>query len=346
MVDKRTINISTGIVFRTILILLGLCFFYLARDVIALFFISIIITAAIEPAIHWLGKKRIPRTGAVLIIYLALILILGIIIALIAPYLANQLKDFFHNFPLYAKKITKAFSGLENYFQSQGISFSIEGFFKNIETGLLQSAGEIFSTTIGFFSGLLSLIVVFSITFYMSVQENGMKKFLVSVTPAEHQEYAVSLAERIKDKIGRWMQGQIFLMAIIFILDFLALYFLGIPYALILAIIGGILEIIPYIGPVIAAIPAVFLGFLVSPVTGFLALVAYIIIQQVENHIILPQIMKKAVGLNPVVIILALLAGAELGGFFGAILAVPVATALGVFISDLIGKKSKLSSAA
>lgn len=346
MAEKRTVDISTGIIFRTVLILLGLWLLYLIRDIIALFFVSIIMTVAIEPVVNRLSKKRIPRTVAVLIIYLALFLIFGIIISLIVPYLAIQLKDFSHSFPLYAEQITKVFSGLESYLQSQGISFSIEDFFKNIETSLFQSTGEIFSTTIGFFSGLISLIVVLSITFYMSVQRNGIKKFLVSVTPAEHQEYAASLVERINEKIGRWMQGQIFLMATIFILDFLALYFLGIPYALILAIIGGILEIIPYVGPVISAVPAVFLGFLVSPLSGLLVIAAYVVIQQVENHIIVPQVMKKAVGLNPVVVILALLAGAKLGGVFGAILAVPVATVLGVFISDLIDKKSELSSGA
>jgi predicted PurR-regulated permease PerM len=125
-------------------------------------------------------------------------------------------------------------------------------------------------------------------------------------------------------------------MIFIFILDFLALYFLGVPYALLVALIGGLLEIVPYLGPIISAAVATIVGFLVSPLTGILVLAAYIIIQQIENHIIVPQVMKKAVGLNPVAVILALLIGAQLGGALGAILAIPIAAVVSVFTSDII----------
>jgi predicted PurR-regulated permease PerM len=134
------------------------------------------------------------------------------------------------------------------------------------------------------------------------------------------------------------MLGQLLLMLIIFVFDFLALYFLKVPYALAIAIVSGLLEIVPYIGPIISATLATMVGFLISPIVGLLALAIFTAIQQIEGHIIVPQVMKKAVGLNPVVVILALLIGAKLAGAFGAVLAVPITAAASVFVKDLMDK--------
>lgn len=344
MLDKRTIDISTGIIFRTILVLLGIWILYLIRGIAAVLFAAVIISAAIEPAASWLVRKKIPRSFSVLIIFIVLFLIVGGLISLLVPPIISQFKSFTQELPSQLDKLTQTFSGLEYYFQSHGIAFSSQEFFKNMGIQLTESSGKIFSTTASIFNGFIAIIAILSLTFYLSVKEEGMKSFLASVTPAIHQSYVVSLAERIRERIGKWLQGQLFLMLIIFILDFIALYFLNVPYALILAIFAGVMEIIPYLGPILSAIPAVFVGFLVSPLTGFLVLAAYVIIQQFENHIIVPQIMKKAIGLNPVTVILALLIGAQLGGILGAILAVPLAAALSVFVKDLISKKEAVSA--
>lgn len=341
MSEKNTIDISTGIIFRTILIILGIWFIYLIRDIIAVFFIALIMTAAVEPAVNRLTKKRIPRSFSVLIIFLILFLIAGLIISFLVPPIIGQFKSFSENIPVHLEKLTRTFSGLEDYFQSHGVAFSSQSFLADIGAKLSQSGGKIFSTTVSFFNGVIMIIAILSMTFYLSVKEKGMEKLLISISPTAHQAYAVSLAERIKERIGKWLQGQLFLMLIIFILDFIVLSLLGIPYALILAIFAGLLEIIPYLGPIISAIPGVILGFLISPLTGLLVLAAYIIIQQFENHVIVPQVMKRAIGLNPVVVILALLIGAKLGGVLGAILAVPLAAAVSVFVKDLLQKKEQ-----
>lgn len=341
MFNRHTVDISTGIIFRTVLILLGIWFLYVIRDVVAILFISVIVAAAIGPMVDWMNKKRIPRSLAVLIIYIILFSIIGTVIYFLIPPIVEQAKDFSQNFPVYVEKITGVFMGLEKYIQEHNVSFNEQGFFQDIGRQLTQSSLAIFSTTIGFFSGFISIVVIMSLAFYLSVKKDGMKGFVVAITPSKYHDYAVSVADKINAKIGRWMQGQLFLMIIIFALDFLALYFLDVPYALILAILGGFLEIVPYLGPIIAAVPAVILGFLVSPLTGILVLAAYIIIQQAENHILTPQIMKKALGLNPVVVILALLIGAKIGGVLGAILSVPITTALSVFVDDLVEKKKE-----
>jgi predicted PurR-regulated permease PerM len=339
MLDKRTVDISTGIIFRTILIVLGIWLLYLIRGIIAILFVSLIIAAAIDPAVTWMTKKKIPRSFAVLIIFIILFLIIGLLISFLVPPIVSQFRGFVQDLPAHFEKLTQTFSGFDFYFQSQGISFDSKNFLNNLTNDFSQSSGEIFSTTVGIFNGIISFIAILSLAFYLSVKEEGMGNFLSSIIPGEHQQYVVSLAERIRDKIGKWLQGQLFLMLVIFILDYIALSLLGIPYALFLAIFAGVLEVVPYIGPIISAVPGVLLGFLISPITGLMALAAYVIVQQFENHVIVPQIMKKAIGLNPVTVILALLIGAKLGGVLGAVLAVPLAAAGSVFVKDLLSKK-------
>ncbi len=341
MLDKRTVDISTGIIFRTILIILGIWLVYLVRDIIAAFFIALIITASIDPTVSWMTKKKIPRSFSVLIIFLILFLVIGLAISFLIPPVVEQFRSFSQDLPLHLEKLTRTFSGLDSYFQAQGIAFKSQDFLSDIASQISHSSGEIFSTTVSLFNGLIMTIAILSMAFYLSVKEEGTKKLLASIAPVTHQSYIVSLGERIKEKIGKWLQGQLLLMLIIFILDYIALTLLGVPYALILAVFAGLLEIIPYLGPIISAVPGVMLGFLISPLTGFLTLSAYIIIQQFENHMIVPQIMKKAIGLNPVIVILALLVGAKLGGILGAILAVPLAAAGSVFVKDLIQKKDQ-----
>jgi predicted PurR-regulated permease PerM len=341
MLEKRTIDISTGIIFRTVLILLGIWFLYVIRDIVAIFFIALIVTAAIEPTVNWMNRNKIPRSLAVLIIYIVLLLVIGAVIYLMVPPFIAQFKDFSQNLPFYIERITRLFKGLESYAQSYNFNFGTQNILEDLGNNLTHSPATLFSTTIGVFSGFISMVVVMSLTFYMSVKKDGMKNFVVAVTPLKYQDYAVSVVERIKLKIGRWVQGQLFLMFSIFILDFLALYFLKVPYVLILAILGGLLEIIPYIGPTISAVPATILGFFVSPLTGIMTAAVYILIHQAEGHIIAPQVMKKAVGLNPIVVILVLLIGAKVAGVLGAVLSVPITTVLSVFVDDIVEKRSE-----
>jgi len=336
--DKPRIDISTGFIIKTISIILGLWFLYLVRNIVALFFLSVILTATLDPAIDWMAKRKISRSFGVIIIYVALFAFIGVLLSFLIPPLVSQFSSFSQNLPAYNEKFAETFVGIEQYALSYGIQFNSHEFFQNMTGNFFQSSTQLFSTTVGVFSFFVSILVIMALTFYMSVKEDGMNKFLVSITPLAHQRYVVSVANRIKSKIGKWMLGQIILMLIIFVLDFAALSAFRIPYALILALLAGLLEIVPYLGPIISASLAALIGFLISPMTGLIVLGVLTVIQQMESHIIVPQVMKKAVGLNPVVVILALLIGAQLGGVLGAILAVPIATSLSVFIGDFVNK--------
>jgi predicted PurR-regulated permease PerM len=338
MEEKRQIDISSKIIFKFVLIILGIGFLYVIRDVLALLFISIIIVAVIDPMVDWMQKKKIPRTLGVTIIYLSFFIILGVASLFLTPLLGGQLSEFSSNIPQYSQSIEKTFQNFQDFLSVQHITFDIQQIFGEIGSSLSSLSKNIFSTTVGVFSGLISAIVVMSLAFYMAVREEGIKNFVVMLTPEKYKEYAAKMVFRVMAKIGKWTQGQLILMITVAVLDSIGLYFLGVPYAIILGIFAGFMEIIPFIGPIISAIPGIILGFTISPLTGLLVFALYFIVQQIESNIIVPQVMKRALGLNPIAVILALLVGAKLGGVMGMILSVPIAATAGVFLSDFFDK--------
>ena len=339
---NKPVEISIGVVVRTIMIAIFLVFIYLVRDIITLLFISVLLVAMIEPIVNWLQSKKIPRGVGIILIYFALLIIIATCLYFIVPPLERQTADFIKNSPEYFGKIDDSLKKADVFFQRQNISFDSQQIVNNLNEEIANYSDNIFSRTVDIFTGVISVFIVLTLTFYMAVEEDGIKKSVVLVVPERHKEYAASLVERIKKKIVRWMHGQFFLMFIVFILDFIGLSLIGIPYALFLALFAGVLEIIPYAGPVISAVPGILIGFSISSFTGLLTILVYIFVQQFEGHVIVPQVMKKAVGLNPVVIILALLVGVKLGGIIGAIAAIPIATAVGLFLSDMFNRKEKI----
>ena len=336
---NKAIEISSGTILRTILILILLWFLYLVLDILILLFLAIIIVSAIDPVVDWFQKKKIPRSLTVLVVYIVFLSVIAAAVALLVPPLTNEVRGLGENFPQLAEKFSGYFRIVRDYAISHNFQQQVADFTANIAGRLSQTGSSIFSGTISFIGGVFEFVVVLSIAFYMSVQEKGIKKFFASLMPEEHREYVSGLVDRIQFKMGRWLGGQLFLMFLVFALDYLGLLAIGAPYALVLALVAGILEIIPYIGPVISAVIATAVSFLAGPLTGLLVLGLFILVQQLEGYVLTPLVMKKAVGLNPVVVIVALLVGAKLGGVLGIIVAVPIATILGEVVNDIVGRE-------
>jgi predicted PurR-regulated permease PerM len=336
---NRPIEISSSTILRTIFILLLLWFVYLIWDILILVFLALIIVSAIDPIVDWCQKKRIPRSLAVLVIYILAISIVGTAISFLVAPITSEIRGLGENFPSLVEKFSGYFRGVQSYAISHNFQQQISNFSGSVTNSFSQVGTNIFSGTISFIGGILSFLVVLSVAFYMSVEEKGVKKFFASIAPAEHGEYVAGLVDRIQFKMGRWLLGQMALMVIIFAIDYVGLLIIGAPYALVLAIMAGLLEIVPYVGPIVSAIVAASVSFLHGPVTGLLVLALFAIAQQLEGYVIAPLVMKKAVGLNPVVVILALLIGAKLGGVMGVIIAVPVATMVSEVAGDLVRKR-------
>lgn len=338
---SKMINISTWSVVKVALVILVLYFLYLIKSILIILFISVILSSLIDPLADWFTKKRIPRSLAVISIYLVLLaIIVGIAILLIPPII-EQVKNLVSNFPAYWDKLAALLVSLKQ--------FSVEyGFLDNIKNSLTSMqgnlAGGIFTTINGFFNGVVAFFAVIFITFYLVIEEDSIKKVLRSITPTKHHLYLGDLISRMRDKLGLWLRGQMILSLIVGALSYIGLTILGVEYALILAILAGVAETVPYLGPILSAIPAIFIALTQSPLLALLVLILYFVIQQLENNLLVPKVMQKTVGLNPIISIVALLIGAQVGGIIGVILAIPVAIVVTVFIQDFFKEKNEANN--
>jgi predicted PurR-regulated permease PerM len=329
-------NISTVAIVKVIFTLLILYFVYLVRDVLAVLLISFILAVLIDPLADWFEKKQIPRVLAVLLVYVILISLVGLIVVLLIPPLTAQFDQLTDKIPTYWEKIQSL--GAEDLLTKYD-SDALQKGLKSIEENLAQG---IFTGLGGIFGGVVSFFLVLVLTFYMIVEEKELKKLAHVLIPAQYQPYLFQVASRMKEKMGAWLKGQLILCLIIGVAVFIGLSILGVEYALVLGLIAGFLEIIPYVGPWIAAALAIFIALGQSPILALMVLVFFIVLQQAENNLLVPKVMQKAVGLNPIISIIAVITGAKIAGFLGVLFAIPVASALSILLQDFFKKNTEL----
>ena len=337
------IHINSWTIVKAIVIILLFAVLFLLKDLVLVLLMSIVIASAIEPANQWFMRRGVPRLFSVILIYLLLfVCIVGIVFFLLIPLLSES-SDFLRNFPLYfnANTVSDTLSSSE-FLSSQSIvdgikdSVSLNQAISQINAIISTITSNTFGAVTAVFGGILSFFLMIVLSFYLAVEEDGVAKFLKAVTPLKHEKYVISLWKRSQKKIGLWMQGQFVLAIIVGMLVYLGLLITGVPNALLLAVLAAAFEIIPLFGPILASIPATMIAFVAD---GFpLALVViglYIIIHQFENQLIYPLVVKKVVGVSPIVSIVALVAGWQLAGFFGLVLSVPIAAVIIEFFDDL-----------
>jgi predicted PurR-regulated permease PerM len=338
-----SVTITSGTIFMVFLIGVLAALLYYVRDLVLIVLTAVVIASAMEPAIRSLVRRGVARVLAVILMYLTVATVFFGILFLFIPPVLSDAATFLTKIPdtLITLNISDATHGLLPW-GSVADTISSAQLLKNISTALGTSAGGAFTTLSAVFGGITSfgLIVVFS--FYFSVQETGVDDFLRVVTPVHEQAYVLHLWKRSQDKIGKWMQGQLILGVIVGILLYLGLSILGVPYALLLAVLAGVFELIPVFGQFLAAIPAIAIGFGAGgPTEGLLVLGLYVLVQQFEAHLIYPVVVKKVVGVPPLMVILALLVGFKLFGFLGVLLSVPIAGAIQEFFSDVDREKTR-----
>jgi predicted PurR-regulated permease PerM len=325
-----TINISSLTIIKIIGIFLFLGFLYLIRDVLIVVFISGILAAILNPMVNFLQRRKIPRIIAILLIFFIILSVLTLIVIAIVPIFVDQINQIIENFPQWKEKIS------EQFFKIETLGFlnmrdSLQNWSKQ---NLVQVGENVFLNIINIFGNLIAFISVLVIVFYLLLEVEAIKKIIQSIIPIKFQSYTIRLFIQMQNKLNLWLRGQLILCLVIGILSYIGLLILGVKCALLLALIAGIFEFIPYLGPILGAIPAVFLAFAQSPLTALLVIILYLIIQQLENTLLVPKIMGKTVGLNPVIILIVFLIGGKLYGPIGALLAIPVTTALSILIKD------------
>jgi len=339
--DTNYIGLTAGTIIKAIVIVLLFGMLFLLKNLVLVLLLSVVIASAVEPGTQWFLRRRFPRLFAVIVIYISIAACLACaIIFLVIPLLADS-SEFIRNFPIYFNA-----SAVSSSLASQPI---VAGITNNLNldqvvgqiNGIITSfTSNTFGTVTRIFGGILSFFLVIVLSFYLAVEEDGVGKFLKAISPLKHERYVVALWKRSQKKIGLWMQGQLILAVIIGMLVYLGLLIINVPNALLLATLAAAFEIIPLFGPILASIPAIIIAFSTGGLSfAVLVLGLYIIVHQFENQLIYPLVVKKVVGVSPVVSIIALVAGFELAGFMGLVLAVPIAAAVIEFFDDFEKEK-------
>jgi len=326
---KVIYEISTWSVVKVVLLLLGLWLVYLIRDVLVILLVVMIISIALEPYVVRLEKDKIPRAVSVIVLYVALLIVLGLAVYFIVPPVASQIKELTINLPYYTSRATEI---------NLGDTGPIATILDSLSSRLSDLAGGVLSTLISIFGGIVYAITIFALTFYALVDGERLRKGIASLIPFEQKDRLYNTINKVSVRLGDWLRGQLILMLSIGVLDGAILGILGIKYALTLGLLAGLLEIIPVVGPIISAVVAVLVAFISgAPIWKIIAIIiAYIAVQQLEGNILVPKIMSKVIGLSPIFVIIAILIGNRLLGLGGAILAIPVAAGIQVFVNEYL----------
>ncbi len=333
--QSRMVTISTGTIFRVVGVLTAVALAWIIRDILLIVFTAMLLAGVIYPFARFAEAWRIPKGVAVFVFYLLLFGTIVLLFGLLVPRIVEQMRSFVNSYGQ-AGGLLGDRAMWEMLLSKFGVGGTWQGALDGFKGQTSQVIGGLFNTVGDVFGGLVTFFAVIVLSFYMILEEGAVRNVFNNLIPTEYQHFASRLVGQMIEKLGGWMRGQLVLGIIIGALYFFAYWIIGVPYALLLALLGGLLEFIPYIGPFIAAVPAVILGLSVSPTHALIALAATILIQRIENDIVVPKVMQKAVGLNPIVSLIAFMIGAKLFGVVGAIFAIPVATAASVALIEII----------
>lgn len=323
---------STRVILKVVLVVLVLAFLWAIREVVAIFMLAIVFASAMDPLADYLHKRKIPRGVSVLALYVVVVGVVGLVISSIIPAVVDQFRLLVTNLPTFLSDFQTKYpslSGLVGNVNSSEIFQSIIGG---------TDGGTVFTRTAGVFTGVFAFITVLVISFYLVVaDQKGMKELIRPLVPEKNRDMVMSLVHKIQKKMGLWVLGQIILSIAIFVFTYVGLTILNVKYALVLALLAGLLEVVPYMGPILSAVPAFLFALIQSPALAVAVVVLYILIQKSESYILVPKVMQKTVGTSPLVVLLSLLIGVKLAGVLGLILAVPIAGAVMVLLEEFTG---------
>lgn len=296
-------------------------------DILFMIFFSFVAASGLRTSVDRLERLRIPRMLSILIVYLLMFFLIGLVISFVFPPLVNETVRM-------VRELGSFFSFLGSY-----LAISPE----QITDQIAPIGRNIFNITVGLISNIISIFTFFIFTFYLLLERRHMRVFLKNFLGEDIKEKIVNIVLQMESRLGYWLRAQVALGVIIGVLSYFGLRFLQIDFALPLAIVAGILEVIPIIGPLISAVPAVLVALGVSPWLALSVAALYFIIQQLENNFIVPLVMRQAVGIPPIVSILGILIGGRIAGMAGVILAIPILVCSQVVLREILNLKEENS---
>ena len=336
MTENRLLDLSWATILKVSLAFLCFYLIYLVRDILIWFIFALIISILFEPGIKFLQKIKVPRVLSVIFIYVSIFGILGMLIYWMAPMFISEIQNFAKLFPQYFEKIAPPLKGLGfEAFEN------IETFTQSLGVMLQKASSDIFSALGLFFGSIGSTIFILAIALFISLEEKGMERFILLISPKKYESYVLTVWQRAQRKVSGWFGARVLACIFVGIAVFVALSLFNVKYALSLALLAGILDIIPLFGPIIAGIIAFVFVAMDSWLKAIFILLAFVLIQQIEGNILSPVLSKKFIGLPPVLVLISLAVGAKLLGLLGAILAIPLAGILFEFLRDFLKKRKE-----
>lgn len=334
MDNEKILDIS----WRTILkISVAVLIFYILfsiREILIWFVFALIISVLFNPAIDFLQRKKIPRSLSIVLIYVGVFGILSLLIYLVVPLFVSEIKTFLEVFPQYFEKISPLLRGLG--FQAFE---NIESFLRILGDTLEKMAENIFNVLFTIFGGAFTTIFVVITAIFLSLEEKAVEKTLILLFPKKYEVQVLDVWARCQKKVAGWFGARILACIFVGVASYIVFLLFNIEYPFTLALFAGVFNFIPYVGPFLTGVILFFIIFPTEPLKGILVLIAFTLIQQIENSILSPILMKKFVGLPPALVLLSLVVGGHLWGLLGAILAIPLFGILFEFLKEFLEKR-------
>ena len=340
--------ISLAILFA-VAVLLGLWLLSQISAVVVRVVLAVILSAGMKPLVDRLTARELRRRGwwtpprgmVVLVLYVAMILLVMVVGGLIIQVVLLEVTNLVNGMPVYGPRIVDWANGVidlvpggRDLLSGVDVAGQVSGLISRL-FGAFAQAISVVQYVLGLASGLLDVLMILLLALYLTTDSPRIGRYLVAFLPPDRHEQAARATARIYVRLGGWVSGQLILCVTIGAMAWIGLTIIGVPYAVVLAFIAGIMEVVPNIGPIIAAVPAILVAALHSPFQALMVLVLYVAIQQLENYVIVPRVMARAVELHPLAVLLALMVGGELMGVLGAVLAVPVTAVISVIVDEI-----------
>jgi len=352
MVVDLSVNSVAKSTFTIISILVLVYFLYLIKSILLIFFVSLFLASVFNPGVDFFERKGISRSIGLVICYILVLALLIFLVGSLVPIIIEQIKEITNNIGIYvntlfndeninlpfANKWMPLINDLWSTVDREEIILTLKTTLENLGSKLGDWTGNALGAIITISAGLLNMVMVLFITFFIVIDKQNLHSFFLSLFPSRHGGYLSTKIHTMQEKIGDWIRGQILLSIVMGIISFIAFKILGIKYATTLALISGISEFVPYVGPIVTFASAALIAINQGTTTFLLLIVAYVIIQTLEGNVLVPLIMSKSVGINPIIVIIAMLVGWQFLGILGMILAVPLAKIIAIFVEDYQGR--------
>jgi predicted PurR-regulated permease PerM len=305
-----------------------------SMGVVVLVFLSLLLAAAIDPLVMAVRSRiNLSRVTIVLGVYVLLVILSIVLALLLVPATVNQLTELSARLP----DLTAESKAWAESLQPEVLGTTLSRLIDTLETSLVRGGvaapdpETIVEIGLSAADAVITVITIFTLVFFWLISRETMQRFSLSMLPQSRRQSVREAWNEIEARMGYWVRGQLTLMLTIGVVTTVAYFVLGLDNALLLGVIAGITEIIPIIGPAIGAVPALIVAFVEGgPELALLVALVYVVIQVLEGNVLVPMVMKNALGLPPFVVVVSLLVGAAVAGLVGALLAVPVAAALTV----------------